>query len=130
MPLPPRMNRVVRKLLGAIAVSTLAACAVGPNYHRPATPVDAHFVNATQPGFAEDAAVEQYWTRFADPVLNSLVDDAVAHNTDLRTAAANLQASRAVRRLAGVHLFPTPTPPGRYTPNLHSQHQLPFLERR
>ena len=53
------MNRVVHKLLGAIAASTLAACAVGPNYQRPATPVDAHFANASQPGFAEDVAVEQ-----------------------------------------------------------------------
>src|ERR1700731_2578293 len=100
------MNRVVHKLLVAIAASTLAACAVGPNYQRPATPVDAHFANASQPGFAEDVAVETYWTRFADPILNSLVDDAVAHNTDLRPAAANLQASRGVRRLAGFDLFP------------------------
>src|ERR1700693_6462452 len=94
MPLPPRTNRVMLKLLGSIAVSTLTACAVGPNYQRPATPVDAHFVNATQPGFAEDAAVEQYWTRFSDPVLDSLVEDAVAHNTDLRTAAAHPHAPR------------------------------------
>jgi multidrug efflux system outer membrane protein len=122
------MNRVVRKLLGAIAVSTLAACAVGPNYHRPATPVDAHFVNATQPGFAEEAAVDQYWTRFSDPVLNSLVDDAVAHNTDLRTAAANLQASRAVRRLAGFDLFPTATLKGGYAHNLYSEQQLPGVD--
>ena len=130
MPLPPRINRVVHKLLIAIAASTLAACAVGPNYQRPATPVDAHFVNATQPGFAENAAVEQYWTRFADPVLNSLVNDAVAHNTDLRTAAANLQASRAVRRLAGFDLFPTATLNGSYTHILDSKQQLPFADRR
>jgi outer membrane protein, multidrug efflux system len=129
MALPPRMNRVVRKLLGAIAASTLAACAVGPNYRRPATPLDAHFVNVTQPGLAEDAAVEQYWTRFADPVLNSLVEDAVAHNTDLRTAAANLQASRAVRRLAGFDLFPTATLQGGYTHILDSKQQLPFVDR-
>jgi multidrug efflux system outer membrane protein len=130
MRLPPRMNRVVRKFLGAIAVSMLAACAVGPNYRRPATPVDAHFVNATQPGFAEDTAVEQYWTRFADPVLNSLVDDAVAHNTDLRAAAANLQASRAARRLAGFDLFPTATLRGSYTHNLYSEQQLPGVDER
>jgi multidrug efflux system outer membrane protein len=123
------MNRVVYKLLGMIAVSTLAACAVGPNYQRPTTPVDAHFANASQPGFAEDVAVEQYWTRFADPVLNSLVEDAVAHNTDLRTAAASLQASRAVRRLAGFDLFPTATLQGSYTHILDSKQQLPFLDR-
>src|SRR2546423_485798 len=98
----PRMSPAMHKVLGgAVAAATLAACAVGPNYHRPATTLDAHFVNANQPGVAEDAAVERYWTRFSDPVLDSLIDDAIAHNTDLRAAAANLQASRAVRRLAG-----------------------------
>jgi multidrug efflux system outer membrane protein len=122
------MNRAVRKFLGTIAVSTIAACAVGPNYQRPATPVDAHFANATQPGFAEDAAVERYWTRFADPVLDSLVEDAIAHNTDLRTAAANLQSSRAARRLAGFDLFPTATFQGGYTHDLYSQQQLPGVD--
>ena len=118
------------KLPGIIAASMLAACAVGPNYQRPATPVEGHFVNATEPGFAEDAAVEQYWTRFADPVLDSLVEDAVAHNTDLRAAAANLQASRAVQRLAGFDLFPTATLKGGYTHNLYSQQQLPGVDAR
>src|ERR1700720_4413315 len=99
------MSRVVHKLLGAIAASTLAACAVGPINQRPATPVDAHFANASQPGFAEDVAVETYWTRFADPVLNSLVDDAVAHNTDLRAAAAHPPAPPGGRGVAGVAFF-------------------------
>jgi len=119
----------VRKLPGIIALSALAACAVGPNYQRPTTPLDAHFVNATQPGFAEDAAIERYWTRFADPVLNSLVEDAVARNTDLRAATANLQASRAVRRLAGFDLFPTATLQGGYTHDLYSRQQLPGVDR-
>ena len=118
----------MRKLLGAIAISALSACAVGPNYERPKTPLDAHFVNAAQPGFAEDAAVETYWTRFDDPVLNSLVEDAVAHNTDLRTAAASLQASRAVQRLAGFDLFPTATLKGSYSHNLYSLQQLPGVD--
>jgi hypothetical protein len=41
-------------LLGA---AVLAACAVGPNYHRPDTPVATHFVNAGEPGFAENSAI-------------------------------------------------------------------------
>jgi multidrug efflux system outer membrane protein len=118
----------VRKFFGALAATVLAACAVGPNYQRPATPVDAHFTNATQPGFTEDAAVERYWTGFADPVLDSLVQDAIEHNTDLRAAAANLQASRAVRRLAGFDLFPTATLQGGYDHNLYSQQQLPGVD--
>jgi outer membrane protein TolC len=50
-----------------LGTALLTACAVGPNYHRPTTPVDAHFVNAGEPGFAETSAVEKYWESFQDP---------------------------------------------------------------
>lgn len=110
------------------AAAMLAGCAVGPNYHRPATPVDTHFANAAEPGFAENEAVERYWTTFGDPLLDSLVDDAVAHNKDLGLAAANLQAARAARRLVGFDQFPTATFTGSYTKNLDSAQQLPGVD--
>jgi multidrug efflux system outer membrane protein len=115
---------------GVAAAAILAGCAVGPNYHLPATPVDPHFVNAGEPGVAEDGAVEQYWTTFADPLLDSLVDDAVAHNKDLQMAAANLRAARAARRLAGFDQFPTATFSGGYSKNLDAAQQLPFVDKR
>lgn len=107
---------------------TAAGCAVGPNYQVPATPVDPSFANAAEPGFVQDKAVERYWTGFADPLLDALVDDAIAHNTDLRAAAANLQAARAIRRLAGFDQFPTATLAGSYTHNLYAQQQLPGVD--
>ncbi len=120
----------MRNLIGvAAAAAILAGCAVGPSYHRPETPVDAHFANAGEPGLKDGDAVEQYWTAFADPLLNSLVDDALAHNKDLGVAAANLQAARAARRLAGFDQYPTVTLAGSYTHNLDSKQQLPFLDR-
>jgi len=94
---------------GAAVVAILAGCAVGRNYHRPETPVDAQFANAGEPGLAQGDTVERYWDRFADPLLNSLIDDALAHNKDLSVAAANLQAARAARRLAGFDQYPTVT---------------------
>src|SRR5580704_17701497 len=110
---------------GCLAGLVLTGCAVGPDYHRPATPVDAHYTNVVQPGVAEDVAVERYWTRFEDPLLDSLVDDALHHNKDLATAAANLRAARAVRRLAGFDQYPTATFSGGYTHNLEAAQQLP-----
>ncbi len=79
--------------------AVLGGCAVGPDYHRPQTPVDGHFANAGEPGFAESEAVERYWTSFQDTLLNGLVDDALAHNKDLGVAEANLRSARAVKRL-------------------------------
>jgi outer membrane protein, multidrug efflux system len=105
------------------------ACAVGPNYHRPTTPVDAHFVNAGEPGFAETSAVEKYWESFQDPELNSLVDDAIAHNNTLTAAAANLHAARAARRLTGFDQFPTITASAGYTHELYAEEQLPGVDR-
>ncbi len=110
-------------------VAVIAGCAVGPNYHQPETPVDAHFANAGEPGLADGDTVERYWTEFADPLLNSLVEDALAHNTDLGVAAANLQAARAARRLAGFDQYPTVTVNGSYTHNLESAQQLPGVDR-
>jgi outer membrane protein, multidrug efflux system len=112
--------------LGACAALTLVCgCAVGPNYHRPDTQVDANFANAGEPGFAPNDAVEAYWTVFNDPLLNKLIDAAVAHNNDLKAAGANLHASRAAKRLAGFDLYPTITASAGYTDALISQQQFP-----
>jgi outer membrane protein, multidrug efflux system len=119
-----------RGLIGvAAAAATLAGCAVGPDYHRPETPVDAHFANAGEPGLKDEDAVERYWTGFADPLLDSLVDDALAHNKDLGVAEGNLQAARAAKRLAGFDQYPTATFAGSYSHLLDSRQQLPFFDR-
>lgn len=116
----------MRSWLYAVAGAALvSACAVGPNYHRPQTPVAAQFGNAGEPGLGQGDAVEHYWTAFADPTLDSLIDDALAHNKGLAVAVANLQAARAARRLAGFDQFPTITAAGGYTHNLDAQQQLP-----
>jgi outer membrane protein, multidrug efflux system len=111
--------------LAACALVLVCSCAVGPNYHRPATLVDANFSNTSEAGFAPNEIVEAYWTVFNDPLLNRLIDDAIAHNNDLQAAAANLRASRAARRLAGFDLYPTVTVSAGYTDALISQQQFP-----
>ncbi len=124
-------SKPVRNLMcGAAVAAVLVGCAVGPNYHRPETPVDAQFANAGEPGLGQGDSVERYWDRFADPLLNGLIDDALAHNKDLGVAAANLQAARAARRLAGFDLFPTVTLAGGYSHVLESAQQLPGVDRR
>jgi len=81
------------------AALALSACTVGPNFKRPATP------SVAAGGFAETARTssvaatplpDHWWQLYSDPVLDRLVSDALAHNTDIRTAAANLARARAV----------------------------------
>ncbi len=117
------------KTLAVVAAFGLAGgCAVGPNYRPPNIAVDAHFANAGEPGFAEDATVAHYWTTFAEPLLDTLVDDALAQNKDLSVAAANLRGARSARRLAGFDQFPTATFAGGYSRNLYSIQQLPGVD--
>ena len=117
-----------RAALAAAIGLVVGGCAVGPNYQRPQTPVDTHFANAGEPGFAETDPIEHYWTSFADATLTGLVEDALAHNKDLSAAEANLRAARAARRLAGFDQFPTVTLAASYTHNLDSQEQLPGVD--
>jgi multidrug efflux system outer membrane protein len=112
------------------AVATLSACAVGPNYHRPTTPVDPQFANSAEPGLAAGDAVDAYWLGFSDATLTGLIVDALRHNKDLAVAEANLRAARAARRVAGFDQFPTVTFSGGYSRNLDAAEQLPGVDMR
>src|SRR5690242_18013863 len=119
------MHKLPIGMLVGVASAALCACAVGPNYHRPVTPVPPQFANLAQPGFNGADVEAKFWTLFNDPKLDRLVNDALAENKDLKRARANLRASRAARRLAGFDLFPTVTAAGSYTHARESRNQLP-----
>ncbi len=84
-----------RSALALLAGGVAAACAVGPNYKRPdvKTP-DAFYA---QPGAAEARALTDapWWQVFDDPVLKSLVDEALANGFDARLAIARVQEAQA-----------------------------------
>jgi multidrug efflux system outer membrane protein len=108
----------------AVMSGLISACAVGPNYHRPTTPVASSFANAHESGFSDAEVTAKFWTLFGDPTLNRLVDEGLAQNKDLARARANLRASRAAARLTGFDAYPTITAAGSYSHALASQHQL------
>ena len=87
----------------------LAACATGPDYTRPATPAAAAgpFLAAHSPAIQPLAPVPGNWWRlYNDPVLDGLIADALANNTDVRTAVARLARARASLREARVDRLP------------------------
>ena len=45
---------------------------------------------------AETPTEADWWRLFDQPALDRLVVEALAHNTDIRVAAANLQKARAI----------------------------------
>ncbi|HEX8666999.1 MAG TPA: efflux transporter outer membrane subunit [Allosphingosinicella sp.] len=90
------------KLIPAIACSlALAACSAGPDYAHPSTPARASgdFVAADGEAVQRGAEVPQgWWKLYDDPVLDGLIADALAANTDLRIALARLDQARAALR--------------------------------
>jgi len=74
--------------------------------------VPANWSAAASVGHAADTATTeantlvQWWHRFNDPLLSSLVTQALQANTSIRTAQAALQQSRALRDVQAAGLLP------------------------
>jgi len=87
--------------LALVSLLALAACTtVGPDYHKPvaSAPAEGAFLKGTNPAFTVAEPAGEWWRLYQDPVLDGLVADAFAHNTDLRVATANLARARAALR--------------------------------
>ena len=111
----------------ALAAVALAGCAVGPDYHPPKARAPANWSEAQLGGTTNSAAtVVEWWKTFNDPVLNSLVERAVAANYDLRIAEGRLHEARALRAGALFDLGPKIDGSAGYTDVRQSRNSLPF----
>src|SRR3546814_244698 len=86
-------NHLLRPL--GLALAT-AGCAAGPDYTSPGSPalgIPAQYHQ--QEGVpVSDEALASWWTRFDDPVLNTLVEQAIDANLDIAQAKARLRQAR------------------------------------
>ena len=97
-------------LLAGAAALALSGCAVGPAYvsPTPAAPGQTPFLEAGKsPAFTGEQPAGHWWSLFGDPTLDALVEEALAANTDLRVAAANLAQARAVLKESRAGRLPT-----------------------
>ncbi len=85
--------------LAGLSALSLAACAAGPDYVVPIPPPAAAgaFVTAN-PATVAAPTDNGWWRMYDDPVLDGLVADALAANTDIRVAVARLDRARASLR--------------------------------
>ena len=109
------MHKLLSLSVAAAVAATLAACAVGPDYHRPTVQTAPTFVEAEPAVYSTDDSIGPFWGQFNDDLLNGLVIEALAANHDLRIALAHLQQARALRTQAKLDLLPTVTASGGYT---------------
>ena len=118
--------RKIHLLLTLAAALALSACAVGPNYVRPQTPVAAQFAGAEPGVYGNQQTQVEFWKQFDDPTLNQLVSDSLNANYDLRIAVGRLVQSRALRNQSEFDLAPTVTASGGWNKDRTPQVEDPF----
>jgi NodT family efflux transporter outer membrane factor (OMF) lipoprotein len=107
--------------LGAL-IALLAACAVGPNFKRPAPPAAADFGSAPAQGQTAEAEGAggnaqqfvagmdipgQWWTLFQSPKLNDLVQQSLKANPEVGAAQAALRQAHELYLVQKTSFFPT-----------------------
>lgn len=98
------MRAANRALLGILCAALSACTTLTPDYRRP----DGAVINqpSAQGAFASHAAVvdtpaiDQWWILYGDSKLNELVGRALAANTDVRVATANLARAQSGLQVA------------------------------
>jgi NodT family efflux transporter outer membrane factor (OMF) lipoprotein len=123
----------MRRIVPLLATTALAACAVGPDYQKPAPPAVSGYTpeklgeavgQTPAPGtppteaqrFAADADIPgQWWTLYHAPALNTLVAKALAANPTLAAAQAALRQARELVYAQEGAFFPSVS--GSYQPS-------------
>jgi outer membrane protein, multidrug efflux system len=90
----------------ALSAALLSGCAVGPNYERPALIVPDQYYAEKATSEAESLADLPWWQVFDDPLLKSLIDEALKNGYDARTAAWRVEEARARYGIAQSAFFP------------------------
>jgi len=99
-------------LLGATGCTSLSEYVsngfkVGPNYQKPQAPVADDWIDSKSKGVnIATKDLNEWWSVFNDPELNSLINNAYRQNLDVRTAGTRILAARAQRNIAAGNLFP------------------------
>lgn len=87
----------------------VGGCAVGPDYETPGLVLPAQWGGKASGAAEAPPRLARWWRRLSDPVLDALMDEAVAGNLDVATAMAKVRAARASYRQAVGALFPQVT---------------------
>ena len=99
--------RPLRRTALLASALALAGCVVGPDYHRPEVQAPATYLYPA----GQDAALAdtEWWKGFGDPVLDGLITEALAHNRNIRIAAANVSQAAGVLQSTRSAFYPQVT---------------------
>jgi outer membrane protein, multidrug efflux system len=94
----------MRRLLLIAFALLLSGCMAGPDYKRPDvnTPQAFHYEEKD----AQNTANTDWWKAFNDPVLDSLINESLANNLNVKIAAANVEQAAGFLTQTRSGLFP------------------------
>lgn len=109
---------ILRRLIAALPALAASACAVGPDYEKPAAPTEAAFkeLDGWKPSDPRDAIDRgQWWSIYKDPVLDALEKRIDISNQTLKESEAAYRQARAAVDAARASFFPTISGSGSFT---------------
>lgn len=120
---PMPASRLILMACAALSAFSLGACAVGPDFKRPAAEAPPAWSATAAANGASTAqpAADAWWTGFDDPELTSLVERSFAGDLDLQQAALRIAEARAARDVASAQRWPQLAASAGYTTNRLSQ---------
>jgi NodT family efflux transporter outer membrane factor (OMF) lipoprotein len=96
--------------LSILACAAMAACTVGPTYHRPDEPTPPAFTEAAAmpraPIPAADPDLAGWWRTFNDPILDDLIQRGLAGNPDLLAAESRVREARRQVTITAAAAYP------------------------
>ncbi|ACN13215.1 putative outer membrane efflux protein (OprM-family protein) [Desulforapulum autotrophicum HRM2] len=98
----PSARPWIRALVLVALAALISSCSIKSQAPRTPVEIPARFSQSGQ-----STLPDQWWLSFGDSVLNSLMDQALANNFDLKTAWDRLRQAEALARSAGADLVPT-----------------------
>ena len=104
-----RLRQVIQTGALLTAAHWLVACSsVGPNFQVPQQPLPEGWQSASLQSLPRSAPAQDtpWWTRFDDPTLAGLVDEALRQNFTVRIAALRILESQAQLGIVGSSLYP------------------------
>lgn len=103
-----KRGMALKRMFSLLPAFALGACSLAPKYIAPTPPVPASWPvgDAYLAQSESDLPLVSYKEIFRDVRLQSLIEQALANNRDLRVAAANVAAARARIRVVRANQFP------------------------
>ncbi|MEE2893272.1 MAG: efflux transporter outer membrane subunit [Pseudomonadota bacterium] len=100
------VKSAVRALSFGAAGALLSACAVGPDFEKPARALPETLGPTLEEGEGGRLADVAWFELFADETLDALIEEALEENIDLRTALGRVLEARARLGISRAGLFP------------------------